>query len=170
MSPELFDSEAQGGRPTKYSDCYALGMVIYEVLSGRVPLYQFMNLVVSGMVFGGRRPGRPEGSEGVWFTNELWAMLERCWAHQPNDRPGAEGVLQCLEEVSMVWTPPPQAVAGPSTIDSPAWNPFDTRTGQSTDWSDISSPSQVAPSQQSEKLPLKGEADSSILYHSTHRF
>jgi serine/threonine protein kinase len=34
MSPELVDPElfgVQGDRPTKQSDCYALGMVIYEV-------------------------------------------------------------------------------------------------------------------------------------------
>ena len=37
MSPELLDPEmfgipqSQGDRPTRQSDCYALGMVIYEV-------------------------------------------------------------------------------------------------------------------------------------------
>ena len=34
MSPELIDPElfrVEGNRPTKMSDCYALGMVIYEV-------------------------------------------------------------------------------------------------------------------------------------------
>jgi hypothetical protein len=37
MSPELLDPEmfsmpqSEGGRPTRQSDCYALGMVIYEV-------------------------------------------------------------------------------------------------------------------------------------------
>jgi len=35
MSPELLDPGSFGehatGRPTKQSDCYALGMVIYEV-------------------------------------------------------------------------------------------------------------------------------------------
>jgi hypothetical protein len=37
MSPELLDPElfgipqSEGDRPTKQSDCYALGMVIYEV-------------------------------------------------------------------------------------------------------------------------------------------
>jgi hypothetical protein len=34
MSPELLDPEmfeVQGDRPTRQSDCYALGMVIYEV-------------------------------------------------------------------------------------------------------------------------------------------
>ena len=39
-SPELFDPEKFGlreRRPTKESDCYALGMVIYELLSGQKP-------------------------------------------------------------------------------------------------------------------------------------
>jgi len=37
MSPELLDperfgvTESEGNRPTRQSDCYALGMVIYEV-------------------------------------------------------------------------------------------------------------------------------------------
>ena len=37
MSPELINPESCGLkkiRPTKESDCYALGMVVYEVLSG----------------------------------------------------------------------------------------------------------------------------------------
>jgi hypothetical protein len=39
MSPELLDPErfgipqSEGDRPTRQSDCYALGMVIYEVCS-----------------------------------------------------------------------------------------------------------------------------------------
>jgi serine/threonine protein kinase len=40
MSPELFDPENYGlkdGRRTERSDCYALGMVVYEVLSGQLP-------------------------------------------------------------------------------------------------------------------------------------
>jgi serine/threonine protein kinase len=40
MSPELLDPEpfgVQGDRPTKQSDCYALGMVIYEVCVRRSP-------------------------------------------------------------------------------------------------------------------------------------
>ena len=40
MSPELLDPERfdlKETRPTKESDCYALGMVIYEVLSGQTP-------------------------------------------------------------------------------------------------------------------------------------
>jgi serine/threonine protein kinase len=135
MSPELFDPEIQDPIPTKHSDCYALGMVIYEVLSGRVPFSQFPNLVVPGIVFSGKRPGRPKGLEGVWFTDDVWAVLERCWTHQPNDRPGIEDVLQCLEEASRVWTPPsPQVVASSSMPGSPTWSVSSTSSEQSTDW------------------------------------
>ena len=39
MSPELLDPERFGnsdGRQTKQSDCYALGMVVYEVGEGMI--------------------------------------------------------------------------------------------------------------------------------------
>ena len=47
MSPELLHPEQFGsdyGRPTKESDCYALGMVIYEVLTGQPPLHAIEGL------------------------------------------------------------------------------------------------------------------------------
>ena len=45
MSPELLDPErfgSDGDRPTKKSDCYAFGMVIYEVGGAVVtPCYRY---------------------------------------------------------------------------------------------------------------------------------
>ena len=163
MSPEFFDPEIQDCSPTKYSDCYALGMVIYEVLSGHVPFYKFSNLVIPGMIFGGKRPSRPEGSEGVWFRDDVWTVLEHCWTSQPNDRPGVEEVLQCLEEASRVWmSPSPQAIASPSTSDSPASNLLDIRAGLDADWGGVSSLSQVPPPRPSEKSPPKSDADEAL--------
>ena len=95
MSPELLAPE-QADRPTKSSDCYALGMVIYEVLSGRTPFHQLQNHIVVQRVIEGLRPGRPEGEEGVWFTDELWGMVERCWTPGPDNRPSINTVLECL--------------------------------------------------------------------------
>ena len=107
MSPELLDPETQVHQRTGYSDCYALGMVIYEVLSGHKPFYQYMNFVVSGKVAKGERPERPQGLEGVlWFTDDIWEVLERCWASLPLDRPSIKDVLKCLEKAASSWTPP----------------------------------------------------------------
>ena len=108
MSPELFDPERFGSkdaRPTKESDRYALGMVILEVLTGQVPFSRCSNLVVMRKIIEGEHPDRPHGPEAVWFTDDLWGMLERCWSPKPNLRPTVEGVLERLEQGSGTWKP-----------------------------------------------------------------
>jgi len=97
MSPELIDPQQFGFekiRATKYSDCYALGMVIYETISGRVPFHQHADLTVFVKVMGGEHPPR-----GAGFANSLWKVLELCWTPQPKSRPRIEDVLRCLEGV-----------------------------------------------------------------------
>jgi len=113
MSPELLLPDQFGlddSRPTKESDCYALGMVIYEVLSGKAPFTGLKDFIVIPKIVEGERPERPGGGEGLWFTDGLWEMLNRCWVTQPKSRPSIEAVLECLEQVSKDWKPPSQQV------------------------------------------------------------
>ena len=100
MSPELIDTEIQGYHRTKSSDRYALGMVIYEVLSGRVPFYQHADWSIPGKVVEGDRPERPQEAGEAWFTDAVWEISKRCWATQPENRPSIEDVLQCLKKAS----------------------------------------------------------------------
>lgn len=82
MSPELFDPELFGlkdSRQTKCSDCYALGMVMYEVLSGRVPFSRRHGYNVVTRIVKGERPERPRGEDGMWFTDGIWDVMEGCW-------------------------------------------------------------------------------------------
>jgi len=100
MSPELLVPESFGlkeSRPTKPSDCYALGMMVYEVLSGQPPFSQCPPVMVVLRVLEGERPERPQGAQGVLLTDGIWAILERCWKPQPCDRIGAKAVLWGLE-------------------------------------------------------------------------
>jgi len=93
MSPELFDPERFGvedNRRTKSSDCYALGMVFYEVLSGHVPFPRYGKYgkyAVISKVLRGERPERPQGTEGNRFTDDVWGILGSCWQPNPGDRP-----------------------------------------------------------------------------------
>ena len=123
MSPELFHPETNNHRRTKYSDCYALGMVIYEVLSRRMPFYEYQTSSIFWKVSHGDRPGRPEGVEGLWFTDDVWEMLGRCWAHKSDDRPSIGDILKCLERISSSWTPPSSLLLGVSS-------PADLATGE----------------------------------------
>ena len=105
MSPELLDQETPGlktRRRTGSSDCYALGMVVYEVLSGRVPFYWCHDIAAVMAVLRGERPKRPESG---WFTDGIWNILEHCWKPESGDRPSVSCVLQRLEEASGSWTP-----------------------------------------------------------------
>ena len=103
MSPELLNPAQFGfphGQPTKESDCYALGMVILEVLSGQVPFTHDSSWVVMQKVLKGEHPERPEGE---LFMDELWGMLELCWATQPESRPSVGSVLRYFVQVSGAW-------------------------------------------------------------------
>ena len=136
MSPELFDPERFGvkdSRRTKSSDCYAFGMVVYEVLSGQAPFSQYNKYVAVGKVLKGERPEQPQGVEGRWFTDDIWSILGRCWEPKPGDRPSIEDVLRRLEEASRFWTPPsPPTEATPPPADSPPWSLSDLSTEGST--------------------------------------
>jgi len=99
-SPELLVPEQFGlkeSRPTKASDCYALGMMVYEVLSGQIPFDQHPPVIVVFRILEGERPERPQGAQGAPFTDDIWAILELCWKHEPSDRIGAKAVLWGLE-------------------------------------------------------------------------
>lgn len=107
MSPELLCPEQFGltqTRPTKESDYYALGMVILEVLSGHAPFASDNEFIVMRKVTEGTHPERPKE---VWFTDDLWRILEQCWSPRLRDRPNIETILACLGRLSI--TLPPSA-------------------------------------------------------------
>ena len=104
MSPERIVPQEFGlkdGRPTESSDCYSLGMVIYETISGKPPFHEHRDITVSVKVLKGEHP--PRGTE---FTESLWELLKMCWAFQPNNRPSIEDILQRLESVSILLETP----------------------------------------------------------------
>jgi len=104
MSPERIDPSMFGlkdSRPTREADCYALGMVILEVLSGHSPFKgEHGNFVVTQKVINGERPERPQGAGRAWFTDDLWEVLGQCWSHQPGDRPTVKVTLEHLIRIS----------------------------------------------------------------------
>ena len=98
MGPELFVPEnfgLDGTRLTKSSDCYALGMVIYETISGNVPFHEFTDVVVPTRVIQGKHPSRC-----AVFPEDVWTTMESCWTFQPHDRPGISDILQRLRAAS----------------------------------------------------------------------
>lgn len=163
MGPEMFCPKKFGlkdNRPTKSSDCYALEMVVYEVLRGKVPFYRDTNLFVVVKVSDGEQPKRPQGAKGAWFGDNVWNLLQRCWEPSPGDRPGIEDVLDLLGDVSRSWTPPPQIIDPQTEV--PTTSDEEPSTGESTDECELVS------SQPSQRRRLGGNSNKNIVCPSTH--
>ena len=125
MSPELLDPRRFGsdGCSTRASDCYALGMVIYEVSrlhpKGRLPTYP--SQVLTGLrpfhylhayapiaaVLEGERPEKPREAESLGFSCQLWELVQLCWSESGPARPTAQQVFDLLSSASPSWAPRP---------------------------------------------------------------
>jgi len=123
-SPELLvphKFKLEDCSPTKESDCYSLGMTMYEVLSGRVPFSECSLLAVTWKIVEGERPTRPQGAEGEWFTDDIWGILEHCWKPMPEERIRVADVLQGLESSPRPFRPSPDvdaSGAGGTNVDN----------------------------------------------------
>jgi serine/threonine protein kinase len=122
MSPELlFD---QNSPPTRESDCYALGMVIYEVsqcahrsgplftpyqvLTGLRPFHHLGHYAAVIAVREGERPGKPLNSESLGFSDALWRSMTACWSKSSSARPTAQQLLHYFQHASHTWVAPPE--------------------------------------------------------------
>ena len=125
MSPELLYPSRFGsnGRPTHESDCYALGMVVYEVgwlyssrrplthasqvLTGLQPFRHLHDYTAVAVALEGKRPEKPLDAESLGFSHTLWSLVELCWSEPSSARPTAQRLLDYLSAVSPEWVPSP---------------------------------------------------------------
>ena len=104
MAPELLVPEKFGldGRVSKQADVYAFGMVVYEVLTGRIPFAGegrgIAEIVLR--VMEGRRPIKPENAEDIGFGRGTWKLVERCWDENRDRRPTVEGISKHFKRVA----------------------------------------------------------------------
>jgi len=135
MGPELLDPPRFGsnGRPTCESDCYALGMTIYEVsvrahstrrsfthsshqvLTGLRPFHNLLAYRPVSTVLGGGRPEKPREAESLGFSHTLWGLVQSCWSASGPTRPTAQQLFDHISPASLAWVPPPKY---PARIDA----------------------------------------------------
>ncbi|CAE6507912.1 unnamed protein product [Rhizoctonia solani] len=106
-SPELLGGTSEH---TTKTDIYALSMTILSILTGKRPFPNKRDHAIVAEVL--IHKNRPPLSDFPIFAgrDRLWGLLERCWAHTPEDRPTATEVSHALIEVERgvyePWTGP----------------------------------------------------------------
>ncbi|KAG6812133.1 hypothetical protein H0H92_004248 [Tricholoma furcatifolium] len=103
QAPEILDPEGDEGiHNTTASDIYAWSCVAYEIFADQLPFAHLIrNVAVTTKVLSGQRPRRPPDSSSSWsvwgLTEEIWALMEACWAADPKKRPTIRWVSERLE-------------------------------------------------------------------------
>lgn len=89
MPPELFQLEDK--RLSKKADIYAIGMLIYEVVTGEVPYKGMMAPMIILKVARGQRVSLPDNVDPT-----IRDVFQRCTDPKPSERPSADTVVDLL--------------------------------------------------------------------------
>ena len=97
MAPELLHSamfDLEKEVPSKEADIYALGMTMYQVLTGKWPFYPKREVEVMTVVVSGERPSKPENAEEIGMTEAVWELMSDCWREDRTKRPVISQILK----------------------------------------------------------------------------
>jgi len=123
MAPELILPEKFGfekGVPSKEADIHALGMTVYQVLTGKWPFYPKREAEVMHAVISGERPPKPENAEEIEMTEVVWELLVECWREDRTKRPNISEILGRF--CGIIW----ERKASDPTIDLAGTRPYFT--------------------------------------------
>jgi serine/threonine protein kinase len=125
MAPEAF----HGVTPSPATDVYALGVLLYELVSGRPPYLSDSVPELMRM----HAEGRPERRSGI--PDELWKLIRTCLHAKPRQRPAATALVRDLRLLGRKLTgiaalPPPEPPRlPPADPDDRAVDPPELRDG-----------------------------------------
>ncbi|XP_068163779.1 receptor-interacting serine/threonine-protein kinase 3 [Antennarius striatus] len=87
MPPEAFDISYS---PTRASDIYSYGILLWSIVTGKQPYANVLSSVVRFRIPQGDRPSLDEISSqvaGIAGLTGLMNLMEKCWDSKPNQRP-----------------------------------------------------------------------------------
>ncbi|KAJ1302953.1 hypothetical protein OPQ81_003246 [Rhizoctonia solani] len=96
-------------KTTQAGDIFALGMIIFETITGIIPYAGSSDPVVMFSIASGKLPDRPQAHIpiGVEQADRLWSAITSCWAYSPNERPKAREVRSQLDGITSGDLPTP---------------------------------------------------------------
>ncbi|KAJ3339944.1 copper transport protein ctr1 [Gonapodya sp. JEL0774] len=114
IAPELFDLTPN----TEKSDVFAFGMILYELVSRRLPFHEYNDEQVEASYRRGLRPPIPEKVPAGFKS-----IIEHCWHQDPGKRPT---FVQMIEEGWFESNPTPASAAPQRTATVQHGRPYPT--------------------------------------------
>ena len=119
LLPTKFGLEKGG--PSKEADVYALGMTMYQVMTGKRPFLQIRKAAIIRAVISGERPAKPHNAEEIGMTDAFWDLLRECWREDRKKRPRILHILTRVKDITSLYPLPsiPSVPSVPSTPSPP---------------------------------------------------
>jgi len=73
----------------------------FKVFTGRYPFGELRTPVVITAIVNDKRPARPQETQKLGLTDQVWDMTLRCWGKDPVNRPTVMEVVGFLREWSV---------------------------------------------------------------------
>ncbi|KAH7329818.1 kinase-like domain-containing protein [Rhizoctonia solani] len=100
MAPEMFVDDPPLETPC---DVWGWAMAALEIISGSIPYHmhkQAMTIILQITKGPPRRDHHPKWEEYAYRPDEMWDLLNKCWAMDPQDRPTMDEVAMRLKEIA----------------------------------------------------------------------
>ncbi|KAF8678650.1 kinase-like protein [Rhizoctonia solani] len=100
MAPEMFVDDPPLETPC---DVWGWAMAALEIISGSIPYHthkQAMTIILQISKGPPRREHHAKFEEYAYRPDEMWALLEKCWAMEPSERPSIDEVLVELKRIA----------------------------------------------------------------------
>ena len=140
MAPELLVPRNFGlekGVPSKEADIYALGMTVYQVLTGNWPFFPKRETEIVHAVMSGERPPKPENAEEIGMAEVMWGLLEDSWRQDRKERPEISTILGTFCNITgeRKTTDSAMGIAELQLDDDGRQNSIDSQSSLLTPWS-----------------------------------
>lgn len=98
QAPEVFTTDEDDTLPfTVKTDVFSFAMFVVEILTKDRPFnHRKIDTVVIVDITRNLRPRKPVGS---YLADQLWPLLQHCWAQAPDNRPAMSTVCEGLERI-----------------------------------------------------------------------
>ena len=107
LAPEVLN----GGTATLAGDVFAFGVILWELMTWELPWGTSNPWGIVGQITTGQRLPIPPANElpgpesGSWpKLGDYIALMNRCWAQEPSDRPSFQEIMVALRQIDPVAT------------------------------------------------------------------